>query len=234
MKSNYDNLFPEVRKKIIRTDVVLDIGCGIQPQMLIRPAVHICLEPFYQYVEKLQSLIGKEHDRHYVTLQGSWSEGVKFFPPKSVDTVFLLDIIEHLEKKEALALLEKTKKIARVQVIVFTTLGLVPQFHPDGKDAWGLDGGSWQEHKSGWYPEDFGEAWDIQVIKDFHKKDNMGRSFEKPYGALWAIYNAGPYAGDASKQALQLAADIALEARNPKRTIKLLNLIRKVNRLLPL
>jgi hypothetical protein len=50
-----------------------------------------------------------------------------------------------------------------------------------------MDGGKWQEHKSGWMPEDFGDGWEILVSKDFHTEDNLGRPYKTPYGALWAI-----------------------------------------------
>lgn len=171
------------------TEIVLDIGCGIMPQRYIRPSVHICCEPFSQYIEHLEKKIINEQDRHWVLINASWEDAVRLFPPKSVDTVFLIDIVEHLVKDEALKLMGPTVEIARRQVVVFTPIGFLPQKHPDMKDAWGLDGGAWQEHKSGWQPEDFDDTWDIYATKAFHHADNMGRHFEKPYGALWAIKN---------------------------------------------
>ncbi|HWP41979.1 MAG TPA: class I SAM-dependent methyltransferase, partial [Blastocatellia bacterium] len=104
-------------------------------------------------------------------------------------TVFLLDVIEHLEKEESLKLLRATEQIARQQVIIFTPLGFLPQEHPDGKDHWGMEGGSWQTHKSGWLPEDFDDSWDIYAARAYHTHDNLGSEFEKPYGAMWAIKN---------------------------------------------
>jgi hypothetical protein len=116
-----------------------------------------------------------------------WHEAVNFFPEKSVDTVFLVDVIEHLEKEEGRNLLALTEKIARKQVVVFTPLGFMPQHHEDGKDAWGLNGADWQEHKSGWLPEDFSEDWQFFIAKEFHLIDNLLQPLEKPYGAFWAI-----------------------------------------------
>jgi hypothetical protein len=52
---------------------------------------------------------------------------------------------------------------------------------------WGLGGGSWQEHKSGWLPEDFREGWQVLASKDFHLVDNLGKVLPEPYGALFAI-----------------------------------------------
>jgi hypothetical protein len=103
----------------------------------------------------------------------------------------LLDVIEHLPIIEGKNLLVKTLSLARKQVIVFTTLGYKEQCHPDGIDAWGLHGGAWQEHKSGWMPEDFGVEWTIFVSEDYHSYDHgNGSFFGYSLGAIIAIYNA--------------------------------------------
>ncbi len=182
-----DDLFPAVINCLEESDVVLDIGCGIVPQSLLRPSVHICCEPFVQYIDHLQEKIRTEYDRTYVILNATWAEVVDLFPHQSVDTVFLVDVVEHLKKEEALDLLKKTESLARKQIAIFTPLGFLPQKHSDGKDAWGLDGAHWQEHKSGWQPEDFDESWEIYATKTFHTTDNMGKSFDTAYGAMWAI-----------------------------------------------
>lgn len=185
-----DEILPAVARHLLTVDVVLDIGCGIQPQTLLQPKVHICCEPFQQYVDALQKKVAQQCDqcdRTFLVLHGKWSDAVRIFPPSSVDTVFLLDVIEHLDKDEALALLEATKPIPRRQLVIFTPLGFLPQCHPDGKDAWGLDGGHWQEHRSGWQPEDFGPEWQVFACKEFHFVNNLGQPFPTPFGAMWAI-----------------------------------------------
>ncbi len=180
-------LFPAALRELRPAEVLLDIGCGIMPQKYIRPLVHICCEPFAQYVQVLQEKVRNEADRRYVVLNASWAEVVRIFPERSVDSVFLIDVIEHLEKEEALALVRATESLCRGQLVVFTPLGFMPQHHPDGKDAWGLDGGRWQEHKSGWQPEDFGASWRTFAARSYHEADNLGRRFDTPYGAMWAI-----------------------------------------------
>ncbi|MBN1936394.1 MAG: class I SAM-dependent methyltransferase [Anaerolineae bacterium] len=177
--------------KIRPVDVVLDIGCGIQPQNYVIPSVHICCEPFVQYVDYLQHAMASQPaqfcDRLYVVLQASWEQAVTLFPSRSVDTVFVMDVIEHLEKETGISLLRATECLARHQVIIFTPLGFVKQEHPDGKDAWGLDGGKWQEHRSGWLPEDFDESWETYATKNFHLADNMDHPYRVPVGAFFAI-----------------------------------------------
>lgn len=171
-------------------EVVLDIGCGIVPQRFVKPHVHICCEPYTEYVSHLQkNILNMEgRDRSYLVLNMGWNEVVRNFPEKSVDTIFLVDVIEHLEKEEGRALLEQTEKIARRQVVIFTPLGFMPQHHADGKDAWGLSGGAWQEHKSGWMPEDFaGEEWEFFAVHEYHTTFSDGQLTEQPFGAFWAI-----------------------------------------------
>lgn len=182
-----EELMAKASERIMPVRTLLDIGCGIQPQQILKPLIHICCEPFKQYVEKLQEITGRIHDRDYIILNASWADAVEMFPEKSVDTVILLDVIEHLEKEEALKLLHRTEKIARRQIAIFTPLGFMPQVHADGKDAWGLDGGAFQEHKSGWQPDDFDNTWEIIAAKQFHTIDSLNRTLDTPFGALWAI-----------------------------------------------
>jgi cyclopropane fatty-acyl-phospholipid synthase-like methyltransferase len=147
---NGNDLISTVKRQIAPAGSVLDIGCGIRPQFFIRPNVHVCCEPYKEYIDILRRTINE--DRHYIILKASWADAVRMFPEFSVDTVFLIDVIEHLGKEEGKTLLEQTIKLARKQVVIFTPLGFFPQSHTDGKDRWGLNGGAWQEHKSGWMP----------------------------------------------------------------------------------
>lgn len=179
----------QIRNKIKKTTVALDIGCGINPQQYHQPKIHICCEPFGQYVEKLrQKIARKGWQKRMVLIQADWEEAVKIFPPYSVDTVYLIDVIEHLKKTEGRKLLKKTEAIARKQIVIFTPLGFAPQKHLDGKDEWGLDGGKMQEHRSGWEPEDFDKSWQIFAAKKYHLSAHAGHLANK-YGAFYAIKN---------------------------------------------
>jgi hypothetical protein len=73
-------------------------------------------------------------------------------------------------------------------MILFTPIGFFPQHHTNGKDAWGLSGADFQEHKSGWDFEDFSDDWKIFACKNFHQRDNLGNEMEKPFGAMFCIY----------------------------------------------
>ena len=186
-----NELMLKTQTKIEDVNIVLDIGCGIRPQEYIKPRIHICCDPFHQYIEHLQDKVKDERTKQYVFIKAEWSEIIKILSPKSVDTIFLLDVIEHIEKEQGKRLLAASEKIARRQIVVFTPLGFVPQNSPDGKDAWGFDGGKWQEHKSGWLPEDFDESWDIYAAKIYHTIDHEGKKYDNPHGAFWAIKNIG-------------------------------------------
>ncbi|MGD7024840.1 class I SAM-dependent methyltransferase [Rossellomorea vietnamensis] len=181
------NLQPEVLKHIKQTDSVIDIGCGIKPQQIIKPQVHVCIEPAAEYIEHLEKNI-QNRDRIYILINSTW-DILKIFPPNSVDTIIFTDVIEHLEKEDRRKLIGHARRVARVQVILFTPLGFLPQRHPDGKDAWGLEGGKWQNHKSGWEPGEFDSSWNIFVCEKFHSGRHNGELFDEPYGAFWAILN---------------------------------------------
>jgi hypothetical protein len=180
---NAQNLVPAATAKLIRTKLVLDIGCGIRPQKYISPKVHICWEPFAPYLEHLQTVLTGTTSPQYIYVKAGWAEAVEMLPPQSIDTIFLLDVVEHLDKAQGLQLLELTKPIARQQIVIYTPLGFLPQHSPNGKDVWGFNGGAWQEHKSGWLPEDFDTNWDVYVAQKYHLRNGI------EYGAILAIYN---------------------------------------------
>jgi cyclopropane fatty-acyl-phospholipid synthase-like methyltransferase len=183
-----DGLLAAALGRMKPADTVLDIGCGINPQSYIHPFLHICCEPSAEYVGHLRDRLRERQDRVWVVLNMDWRGVVEHIPPGSVDSIFLVDVIEHLEKEPARELLAKTLALAPRQVILFTPLGFMPQHHENGRDAWGLGGVSWQEHRSGWTPEDFDETWEAVVCKDYHQADNLNRPLKDPFGAFWAIW----------------------------------------------
>ncbi len=133
----------------------LDIGCGIGPQTLQRPTrVHHLAEPHQPYLDRAIPKRIMPGDIHAV----DWAGALALYKEDSIDTVFLLDVIEHLEKSEGERLLPLTLKIARKMIVIFTPFGFLPQHVEEGEpDGWGMvtGGASLQEHRSGWLPEDF-------------------------------------------------------------------------------
>lgn len=190
MKIKYlhkDRLYYEAIKKMYPADILLDIGCGIRPQNHCIAKKHVCCEPYQEYIDVMISQ--NRGPKNFLFIKSDWEGVLGLFPKKSVDTIVLADVIEHLDKEKGRNLLANSISLIKKQIIIFTPLGFMPQEHPDGKDAWGMSGGKWQEHKSGWVPEDFeGEEWSFFVSKEFHFYYHDGKKCEKPYGAFWAIY----------------------------------------------
>lgn len=188
---NRHELFSLIKEKHNSYNRILDVGCGIRPQTLGRNFMHICVEPHKEYITFLRKSFLPNHHflvrNKFLFLNKTTDFLIDRFPRKSVDAVFMLDVIEHLDKEYGKRVIQALEEIAVYDVILFTPLGYVEQLHPDGKDAWGMDGGKWQEHKSGWDPTDFPDDWTFYVCKDFHDNDNLGNEYDEAEGAFFAV-----------------------------------------------
>lgn len=204
-----DKFISTAREKMVDTEIVLDIGCGIRPQNYTKPRVHICVDPHKDYLDHLQKRLESfknpkifeqftineyctlepNSGASYIFINGDWEKALTSFPEKSVDSVFLMDVIEHLDKETGKKLLAMTEKLARRQFILFTPLGFVEQDHDDERHPWGLGGENLQKHLSGWVPEDFSEDWEFVVCRDFHSYDTNGNKYDEPKGAFFGIKN---------------------------------------------
>lgn len=190
-------IFMEEAIRLIKpSNILLDIGCGIRPHEYVHHNTYIACEPFSEYVEVLKNN-RKECsqtlflDTTFIVLNEDWRSFLDNYEAYAVDTVYLIDVIEHLIKEEGEELLARTEKIAKKQIIIFTPLEYIEQKSlPGNKDAWGFNGTDWQEHKSVWTPDDFyGDEWSFVVCDDYHQFNNIGEKLEKPVGAFWAIKN---------------------------------------------
>lgn len=169
----------------------LDIGCGIRPQSLVLPDFLVCIEPHAEYAAILKANL--ERSRAIVIPLDAMT-ALKAFPSKSVDAAFLLDVIEHMPKPIGKEVLAELERVVRQQIIVFTPLGFMPQeIHAGDTDGWNLGGGLWQQHLSGWYPDDF-SGWSVLACRDYHRQDHQGRALPTPYGSFYAIKEIAPVA----------------------------------------
>jgi hypothetical protein len=165
---------------------VLDIGCGIRPQQYITPELLICVEPHLEYVEILKTSL---KDASAVIIPLDAKRALAGMPDRSVDSIFLIDVIEHMDKIVGAEVLLECERVARQQVVIFTPLGFMPQeIHAGDVDGWNLHGGDWQDHKSGWYPEEF-TGWNVVACKHLHLQDYLGEEITPPYGGFYAIKN---------------------------------------------
>lgn len=168
MNSRYPAVSLAIGRKPER-HTILDIGAGIRPQTII-PGDITVLEPHGEYRDWLA-----ENRPDVTVVEGEWKDAMRLFPPESFDHITLLDVIEHLDKDEAKRLIAETLPLARKSVVVFTPNGFHEQAPAeDGTDAWGMHGGEWQRHRSGWSPEDF-EGWQVRTEND----------------RLWAVWTRG-------------------------------------------
>jgi len=181
------SLRAEILKRIVQAGQVVDIGCGICPQNLVEPQLHLCVEPHKTYVDTLQSLHGS-NDRLLV-INATWDQAMALLPSKSVDAVYALDFIEHLSKEDGIRFVREAERVARRQIVISTPLGFYPQSYsePGQVDRWGLDGTEWQHHKSGWLPEDFSPEWQFVICQEYFLSDQDGAPLPKPHGVLWAL-----------------------------------------------
>lgn len=181
-------LLAAIEKTVKETEVVLDIGCGIAPMNYFRPKLHFLVEPWQEYSDILAYRYSG--DKSIIVIRAGALEALRQLADNSVDSIFLLDVIEHLEKEEGRKVIIESERVAREQVVVFTPLGFMPQHVKSNEaDGWGLSGNTVQEHRSGWEPEDFSEAWSFYICKDFHCIDFKGEHLDQTYGAFFAIRN---------------------------------------------
>ena len=180
-----DNLMSEAKARVLPADVILDIGCGIRPQSLIKPKVMIAIDAHHEYIKILRDRFA---GTNAVIINGQVPKSLESFPDRSVDTIFMLDFIEHIEKEDGIVAIRECERIMRKQIVIYTPLGFMPQHEETGgADGWHLDGTHWQKHRSGWEPEDFDETWDILACKEYHMINGEYKKFDPPFGALWAI-----------------------------------------------
>lgn len=154
------------------SDYVLDVGAGIRPQTLMKAKIHACIEPHDEYAKWLK-------DNGYYVLE---STALDVLPKMhELDTVIMLDVIEHMTKEEGLEVIRLCREKAK-QIVIFTPLGFCKQAYEDGdKDAWGMNGTKWQTHRSGWEPSEFA-GWTIHADAGFHGE--RGGAFFAIWGGL--------------------------------------------------
>lgn len=132
---------------ILRTELngckrVLDIGCGVGS-----PIGKIRKNFFLEGIDALpKSKVPTFYDKYK---QGNIKELTKYYKEKSFDAAIVLDVIEHLKKKDGLKLIKDLEKIVKKKIIILTPSGFMYQ-GPVG-------GNIYQIHLSGWKAKEFQE-----------------------------------------------------------------------------
>lgn len=155
---------------------VLDVGCGIRPQRLVKAERYVGVDIHQPYLDVLG---GGEF------ICSDWRPALKRFKRHEFDAVIALDFIEHLTRRDGWDFLRAAQRVGKL-VCIFTPSGPFPQHYEEGEpDAWGMDGGKWQTHRSAWTPEDF-EGWKVTTWPAFHRVNAVGAALPEPIDAFWA------------------------------------------------
>lgn len=155
IKNTLENIFtPKGLWPDGHISTVLDVGCGLSlKSQYIQADIRVGLDIYRPYLEKIDARVP------YICINADASQIDTLFLHKSFDIVTLLDIVEHLEKPDALELIDKAGRLAKRAVVIETPLGLLPQ----NMDILGLGGDHFQTHRCGFEVEEL-EALGYEVI----------------------------------------------------------------------
>lgn len=170
---NHKDFLDTINGLLFCSNTLLDVGCGVGETLKeLRCPVKIGVDAHRPYLEN--AVQGKK----FIKLNFMAERLCEIFLPNSLDSITLIDVIEHFEKEIAISVLSQVEQIALKRVIVFTPRGF---FKQEEVDHCGLGGESYQRHRSGWEVEDFQAlGYNIIVFHQFHDQKNL--AFLKTYG----------------------------------------------------
>ncbi|AFM39686.1 methyltransferase family protein [Desulfosporosinus acidiphilus SJ4] len=170
---NHKDFLVSINELLCGSRTVLDIGCGLGTTLKqFCCPIKIGVDAHRPYLEKAR------FDEPLVTLNFRAERMRELFLPNSIDSVTLIDVIEHFEKEDALDVLQQVEEIAAQRVIIFTPRGF---FQQNDVDHYGLGGETYQRHRSGWEVEDFQRlGYNIIIFAKFH--DQKNKAFLEVYG----------------------------------------------------
>ena len=137
---------------------ILDVACGLSLKLkFIEADVRVGLDLHRPYLEAVES------DVPWIPIVGDATELYKRFLPNSFDLVLLLDIVEHVEKDQALDMIRQAEEIAKVAVVIETPKGLLPQ----DLDILGFDAHHLQTHRCGFEKGELEELGYQVFVRDY-------------------------------------------------------------------
>lgn len=156
-----------LKKELNDCESVLDLGCGPSSPLQFCNKIKYSLgvEIFTPYLKESQKrkIHSQYLNQNIMNLK---------IAPRSFDAVIMIEVLEHLSKKDGLKLLERAEKWAKKKIIVSTPNG----YFPEGK----VDQNSWQRHLSGWSIDNFRKlnfkCHGLAGIKFFYHRQNKTRS----------------------------------------------------------
>lgn len=183
-----EDFLTKIENVIQETEVVADIGCGLAPINYFRPALHFMIEPRKEDIDILSNKFSG--DKTAIVINQTALGALNTFGNDSVDSIFLLNVIEHMEKEDGLEVIKECERVARQQIVILTPLGAKAKLlEIDEKERDKNSGPLMQRHKSGWLPDDFSSEWFFHICKNFHNVDHKGKELEESHGVFCAIKN---------------------------------------------
>jgi 2-polyprenyl-3-methyl-5-hydroxy-6-metoxy-1,4-benzoquinol methylase len=125
-----------LKRELKDCNSVLDLGCGPDsPSKNCNARYSVGVDVFGPYVKASKDK--RIHDEYIISDIRHLN-----FKPNSFDAVFLIEVLEHLTKKDGEMLLQKAETWARKKVIFSSPNGYFPQFD--------INGNPFSRHLSGW------------------------------------------------------------------------------------
>jgi Methyltransferase domain len=151
-----------------RISTILDVACGLSlKSQYLEADIRVGVDIYRPYLAKIDAKVP------FTTVVADVRKLDEVFIERSFDLVLMLDIIEHIEKDESLALLKTAERLAKVAVNIETPEGYVPQ----NIDIWGHGGDEFQTHRCGWEKAEL-EALGYQVLRRPYTMQNIRRHTE--------------------------------------------------------
>jgi ubiquinone/menaquinone biosynthesis C-methylase UbiE len=126
-----------LKRELSDCQTVLDLGCGpsspIQHCKNIEYSVGVEIFEKYLKQSKKRKIHNKYLKKNILKLD---------FDPDSFDAVIMIEVLEHLSKKEGRAIIKKATRWAKKKVIISSPNGFIAQRE--------VDNNPWQKHLSGW------------------------------------------------------------------------------------
>lgn len=170
---NHKDLIGAINGLLMNYCTVLDVGCGVGVTLKeFCCPIKIGVDAHRPYLENAK--FGEQ----FIKINFMAERLNEIFLPNSMDSVTLIDVIEHFEKEVAFQVLSQVEEIAAKRVIVFTPRGFFQQIEVD---HYGLGGERFQRHRSGWEVEDFQKlGYNVIIFSKFHDQENL--AFLQVYG----------------------------------------------------
>jgi len=156
-----------LKRELADCHSVLDLGCGSDsPIKYCDIPYSVGVDAFRPYLE-----VSKKRKIHTEYILANITE--LNFKPNSFDAIVLIEVLEHLSKKEGKTLLKKAENWARKKIIITTPNGYLPQGE--------MSNNPYQVHRSGWTVEEIKKlgykAYGMAGWK-FLRKENTSEKME--------------------------------------------------------